>query len=311
MTKDGKRWTVLLMSEEGSGLRQFNVHSRALRLAVGGTGFFGLAFVVFAAMALTDGADSIRNAQLERENTLLTQELQTIRSRVGTLESELGVLARKDAELRVLAGLDAIDEEVLQVGIGGPGSPNLDAHPLVALNRETGEEAFAVAYDLNALERRARLLRESLTEASDSLSAHRDLLQATPSILPTSGTLTSRFSNARLHPIHNLELPHEGIDISAPRGTPIMAAANGRVTFAGRKSGYGLVVEVSHGYGYSTLYGHASELLVRIGQQIERGEVIARVGNTGIATSSHLHYEVRVAGRPVNPLNYVITGAIP
>jgi murein DD-endopeptidase MepM/ murein hydrolase activator NlpD len=168
-----------------------------------------------------------------------------------------------------------------------------------------------VTYDLNALERRTRLLRESLLEASDSLSAHRELLQATPSILPTAGLLTSGFTNARMHPIHNRALPHEGIDVAAPRGTPILAAANGRVTFAGRRSGYGLVVELDHGYGHSTLYGHADRIQVRVGQQVQRGDVIALVGSTGMATSPHLHYEVRVGGQPVNPMNYVITGAVP
>jgi len=83
------------------------------------------------------------------------------------------------------------------------------------------------------------------------------------------------------------------------------------VSFAGRRVGYGLTVELDHGFGYSTLYGHADKVLVRVGQRVERGDVIAQVGNTGIATSPHLHYEVRIGGVPVNPMNYVITGAVP
>ncbi len=299
------------MSDEGDDLRQYSFRSRSLRMTAGGVGFFGVAFVALAALAFVQGSHSLENGQLQRENTLLTHELSSIRDRVEELQGELALLTEKDAEIRVLAGLDIIDEEVLQVGVGGPGSPTLENHPLFRMDERKGAEAFAVAYDLNALERRARLLRESLIEASDSLAAHRDLLESTPSILPTDGRLTSRFTSARLHPIHNRELPHEGIDIAAPRGTPIMAAAKGRVSFAGRRSGYGLLVEIDHGYGYSTLYGHASELLVRIGQTVERGEVIARVGNTGLATSPHLHYEVRIAGRPVNPLSYIITDAVP
>jgi murein DD-endopeptidase MepM/ murein hydrolase activator NlpD len=83
------------------------------------------------------------------------------------------------------------------------------------------------------------------------------------------------------------------------------------VTYAARRSGYGLVVEIDHGYGYSTIYAHADRILVQRGQTVERGEVIAQVGSTGMATSPHLHYEVRVGGRPMNPLSYVITGAVP
>jgi len=230
---------------------------------------------------------------------------------VGGLEEELTLLGDQDSRIRMLAGLDATDEEILEVGIGGPGLDIPEAHPLWSLDSTMSKAAFAVEYDLNALERRARLLTESLTEASDSLMAHNHLLEPTPSILPAAGVLSSRFSMSRFHPIHHRALPHEGIDISAPHVTPILAAAKGIVTFAGWKSGLGYTVEISHGYGYLTRYGHASKLLVRRGQEVTRGEVIAQVGSTGISTSPHLHYEVRIGGTAVNPMNYVIGSVLP
>jgi murein DD-endopeptidase MepM/ murein hydrolase activator NlpD len=305
------KWTLLLISELGDDLRQLTFRSRTLRLALGGAGFFCLSLLAVFGVAGFQGGRALHTTQLERERTLLMAELAAVRGRVSELEGELDDLAERDAELRVMAGLEPIDPEVLQVGVGGPGAPVLETHPLYALNEEAGEQAFAATYDLNALERRSRLLRESLREASDSLAAHRDLLEAIPSILPAAGRLSSGFTSSRLHPIHNQVLPHEGVDISAPRGTPIMAAAHGRVVFAGTRSGYGMVVELDHGYGYSTVYGHASKLLVARGQQVQRGEVIALVGSSGIATSPHVHYEVRVAGRPVNPMNFVLSGVVP
>jgi murein DD-endopeptidase MepM/ murein hydrolase activator NlpD len=102
-----------------------------------------------------------------------------------------------------------------------------------------------------------------------------------------------------------------GVDISAPRGTPILASADGRVVRAAWVVGYGNTVEIDHGFGYMTLYGHASKLLARVGQRVRRGDVIALVGSTGIATSAHLHYEVRVNGRPQNPSNYILPGIVP
>jgi murein DD-endopeptidase MepM/ murein hydrolase activator NlpD len=164
---------------------------------------------------------------------------------------------------------------------------------------------------VDALERRIRLLDQSMDQAGDSLQAHHDLLQSTPSILPTAGLLSSRFSRSRVHPIHHRAVPHEGIDVSAPEGTPILASARGRVVRAGWVSGYGRMVEIDHGYGYTTRYGHASTLLVRVGETVERGDVIARVGNTGLSTASHLHYEVRVNGQPQNPMNYVLPDVVP
>ena len=166
--------------------------------------------------------------------------------------------------------------------------------------------AFAVSYDLNELERRARLLSASLLEATDSVLAHRDLLESTPSILPTTGWTSSSFSKSRMHPIHNRPLPHPGMDISAEEGTSIFAAAKGRVVRAGWVVGYGLTIEIDHGFGYSTLYGHAAELIAQRGQEVTRGDVIAQVGRTGIATSAHLHYEVRVNGVAQNPANFIL-----
>ncbi|MSR36803.1 MAG: M23 family metallopeptidase [Gemmatimonadetes bacterium] len=258
-----------------------------------------------------DSAARLEARRVARENEALTEQLVTIQDRVNTLEGSLGTISAMDSRLRLLAGLDSIDPELLQVGVGGPSTSGPESNPLWAVDSTLSKEAFVVGYDLNVLERRASLLRISLGEATDSLMAHVELLESMPSILPTSGIISSQFSKSRYHPIHQVPLPHEGVDIAAVSGTPIMAAAKGVITRSQWESGYGQMVEIDHGYGFTTRYGHASKLLVRVGQQVRRGDVIALVGNTGIATSSHLHYEVRVQSKPRNPLNYVIAGAIP
>ncbi len=315
MAKAGKtrsqKWTVLFLSEDGERNIQRTLHPALLRIVVSAGAFLFVALLTVLGAVGVVGGDALRSVYFERENTLLAEELTGIREQIEALESDLGFFALRDQEIRLVAGLDEIDEQVLQAGIGGPGHPTLEENPLYPIDQGTAEEAFAVSYDLSALQRRAQLLKASLTEASDSLTAHRALLGATPAILPTSGRLTSGFSTSRLHPIHSRELPHEGLDIAARHGAPIFAAANGRVTRVGRRAGYGLVVELNHGYGYSTLYGHASQLLVTRGQEVERGDVIAQVGTTGISTAPHLHYEVRINNRPVNPVTYLLPSAIP
>jgi murein DD-endopeptidase MepM/ murein hydrolase activator NlpD len=270
-----------------------------------------LALAGFGLTAALDAATRIQNRQLEARNLALASELEQFRTRVGRLESTLNDLSEKDARIRTLAGLETIDPEVMQAGVGGPGLGSLESYPLWDVDSVASKDAFALSYDLNALERRARLLAGSLDEATDSLQAHRDVLESMPSILPTTGWLSSRFSKARMHPIHNRPLPHEGVDISATKGTPIFAAAKGRVIRAGWVVGYGLTVEIDHGYGYTTLYGHASKLLVQRGQVVSRGDVIAQVGSTGIATASHLHYEVSLNGAPQNPANFILPDAVP
>ena len=154
------------------------------------------------------------------------------------------------------------------------------------------------------------MLSASFDEAADSLELHTARLAATPSIMPTSGWLTSAFSQMRSHPILHIGRPHEGIDVVAPSGTPIEAPAAGTVISAGWSTGYGNTVTLDHGFGLVTRYAHASRLLVRPGQRVRRGERIALVGNTGLATSSHLHYEVHVNGKPVDPLRYVLPNVV-
>ena len=309
MTRD--RWTLVLLKGEASAPRQFTVSPRSLRIAAGGAGFVAIVFLLLGAFLVKRGASHLEAQRLRSQNALLSTELDALHSRVSGLEATMGELTEDGAEVRLLAGLESLDDDVLQVGVGGPGMATPERHPLWPVDSTLGKTAFAVNYDVMALERRARLLTESMSEAADSLRAHRALLESTPSILPTPGLLSSGFSRERIHPIHHQTLAHEGIDVSAPRGTPIMAAARGKVIRSGWVSGYGQMVEVDHGFGYVTRYGHASKLLVRVGQTVERGDVIAQVGRTGIATSSHLHYEVLVNGQPQNPMNYVLRGSVP
>ena len=302
----GDRWTFLLVRDGHSTIKQYALSSRRLQVLVGG-GL--LAAIILLGYALTIGVDGyarLRSAQLDTRNTVLQDELQEFQMRVDHLESTLNQIAQNDARFRSIAGLESIDSEVLQAGVGGPGLVGPEAHSLWTIDPSISENLFEVSYDLNQLERRARLLSSSLEEATDSLLAHRDLLESTPSILPTPGWLSSSYSESRMHPIHNRPLPHPGVDISAPKGTSIYAAAKGKVIKAGWIVGYGLTIEIDHGFGYVTLYGHASELVASQGEEVQRGDVIARVGSTGIATSPHLHYEVRVQGIAQNPANFIL-----
>ena len=302
----GDRWTFLLVRDGHSAIKQYALSSRRLQVLVGGGLLAAIILIGYALTIGVDGYARLRSAQLDTRNTVLQDELQEFQMRVDHLESTLNQIAQDDARFRSIAGLESIDSEVLQAGVGGPGLVGPEAHSLWTIDPSISENLFEVSYDLNQLERRARLLSSSLEEATDSLLAHRDLLESTPSILPTPGWLSSSYSESRMHPIHNRPLPHPGVDISAPQGTSIYAAAKGKVIKAGWIVGYGLTIEIDHGFGYVTLYGHASELVASQGEEVQRGDVIARVGSTGIATSPHLHYEVRVQGIAQNPANFIL-----
>ena len=299
------------MSDEGSPIRQYSASPRTLHFLGSLFGGFTILVTGLAVFVAIDGSVRFEARKLEVQKSLLTQELQTIQGRVAQMEGSIDGLIEQDERFRLLAGLGIIDAEIFQVGVGGPGMLTPESSPLWEADPATAKETFATSYDLLALERRARLLSESLAEATDSLASHHDLLESWPSIVPTDGLLSSGFSYARLHPIYHKELPHPGIDLHALRGTPILAAAKGSVSYAGWKSGYGYTIEISHGFGFMTRYAHADEILVQKGQKILRGDVLGQVGRTGTATADHLHYEVWVGGKAKNPLDYVLSGVIP
>jgi murein DD-endopeptidase MepM/ murein hydrolase activator NlpD len=135
-------------------------------------------------------------------------------------------------------------------------------------------------------------------------------MAAMPSIMPTMGFLTSKFSMIRYHPILHENRPHEGIDITAAYGTKIFAPAAGRVIKVGYENGYGNLVAVDHGYGLETRYAHMSRWAVRVGQSVKRGDLLGYVGSTGLSTGPHLHYEVLRDGRAVDPLRFILPDAI-
>lgn len=123
-------------------------------------------------------------------------------------------------------------------------------------------------------------------------------------IVPVHGPITSPFGQ-RIHPIRQAESFHSGIDIGAPLGTPIRASKEGRVKFTGSAGGYGLTVIIDHGNGYTTTYAHCLSINVYEGQRVSKGQIIAQVGSTGVSTGPHLHFEIRVNGKAVNPINYL------
>ena len=300
------RWTFLVMRGEDDPVQQYMLSTQSLRL-LAGAGVVASMLVVAGALVLgTYSLQRINARSLEARNAALEEELTHFQGRLSELESTLDLVASNDAHFRSIAGLEIIDPEVLEAGIGGPGQGMPESSALWSVDSVTTKTIFATGYDLSTLERRARLLSESLDEATDSALSHRDLLESTPSILPTRGWLSSRFSQSRMHPVHNRPLPHEGIDISAPTGTPIFAAAKGRVIRSGWVVGYGLTVEVDHGFGFSTLYGHASTLIVQVGDEVTRGDAIAQVGSTGITTAPNLHYEVKVNGVAQDPSGFIL-----
>jgi murein DD-endopeptidase MepM/ murein hydrolase activator NlpD len=145
----------------------------------------------------------------------------------------------------------------------------------------------------------------SLRDLQGYFDKARTLLASAPSAWPARGWVTSDFG-ARMDPITAERVMHQGLDIATPHGHPVTSPSDGTVVFAGVENGYGKVITVDHGYGVRTRYGHLSEIAVKAGEKVKRGERIGAVGNTGRSTGPHLHYEVRVNGIPENPRKFIL-----
>jgi len=299
-----------MLVPHGSGAsRAVEVSQTFVKVLVGIGSVVALTFLVLGVAAISRGVSITRSRALENENRILADEIQRMRERMVGLRDTLSQFGEREQELRLLAGLSPTDRGVQQAGIGGPAGTWPERDSLATLGAN-GRQAFAARLDIDALARRASLLVRSLNEAYDSLAHHRERMAATPSIMPTKGWLSSAFAAERFHPLLHLARPHEGIDVSAPMGAEIEAPAAGVVTDVRWEDGYGVFLTVDHGFGLVTRYAHCSKVLVVRGQRVKRGQKIALVGSTGLATGPHLHYEVWVNGKPVDPKKYVMPDAI-
>jgi biotin carboxyl carrier protein len=301
-----RKWTIVLVPPGSGASRMIEVSQRLLKAAASAGVVLGLLALALGYGTVSRTVDLERADRLERENAQLAREIGQLQGQLSDLSDTLSTIAQRDVRIRLLANLEPNDPSVQQAGIGGPAGPPVALASAGVLGRRASE----VRVELGALIRRANLLAASYDEAGDSLELHRDRLASMPSIMPTAGWLSSAFSRMREHPVLHYARPHEGIDVTAPTGTPIQSPAAATVVAAGWEAGYGNVIELDHGFGIRTKFAHASRVLVRRGERVARGEIIAEVGNTGLATGPHLHYEVHVNGKPVDPLRYVLPDVV-
>ena len=304
-----QRWTVVVVPHGSGGSRTLQLSRRALKIVASGIGILTLATVVLGFTIVSKSVDLTRLERLERRNQALVEEITRAQQNVAVLQDTIAAISNRDQQIRLLAGLDPIDPDVQQAGIGGPIGPSSERELLLGETAE-GQRALQLGMELSSLLRRANLVAASFDVVVDSLQTHKSRLERTPSIMPTMGWLTSRFTRERFHPIHHEARPHQGIDVAAPIGTPIVAPADGRVIDVSTNGGYGQMLTVDHGNGVVTRYAHCSKILVKVGQRVRRNEKIALVGKTGLATAPHLHYEVIRHGRFVDPWTFILPDII-
>ncbi len=234
---------------------------------------------------------------LENENQLLKQKLVSISKNYSKLENELNDISKVSNDLRLATNLEPISNDEKLLGIGGSRS-------IVNLFSGTSPDIEDALKIVDNVTRKFDFEKSQFDEISAKLKENENLYESIPAILPAEGHYSSESFGMRLHPILKIYMMHEGIDIIANVGTPVKATGKGKVVFVGMKSGFGLAVEIDHGFGYRTVYGHLSSAKVKEGQMVKRGNIIAKTGNTGLSTGPHLHYEVLHNGQNLNPADF-------
>ena len=242
-------------------------------ITVAGTAVMG-SWAVAHSLSLSDEVERLRS-----ENVALMSSEARLEARLWDLQARLTGYELRTQELAVVAGIELTADSMLR-GLGGE-----------------APESLPPADQIEALSRRGRRLTAILDDVESRLAG-------VPSFLPAEGELTSRFGY-RSDPLTGKRSFHRGIDIGTEPGRAVYASADGTVSLAGRRLALGNAVHLSHGDGLTTRYGHLSQIAVEPGQSVQRGEIVGYVGRTGRATGYHLHFEVLLAGRPVDPLRYV------
>jgi murein DD-endopeptidase MepM/ murein hydrolase activator NlpD len=244
----------------------------------------------FSVQYFTSLSQTHELSKLRHEN----KELQTANEQFGksvdSLRTQLRTVEDRTRKLAIIAGITTLDE-ASQGGSGG------------LRNDENSSSPYRD--DIDKMSFRSHNLNKDLSVLEQKFTAQSRMLSSTPSIAPVRGILTDGFGG-RSDPFTGEAGQHNAVDISSAVGQPVRSPADGIVVKAEWANGYGNVVYVSHGYGYSTRYGHLSGFAVRPGARIKRGDILGYVGSTGRSTGPHLHYEVRVNNNPVNPLEYIL-----
>lgn len=302
-----KKVTFLVIPENTARVMQLRV-SRAFLATLVCIVCTGIAifFGIFHKYVQIKDASAARQVSAQQEVSSQRAQLQFFAQKINEMRSKVIALHELEKKVRSAADLVSRNGTKGSLGVGGPASDDLGGMPLLPMADGRNDITVETMREqLGQLDQASTLQIRSLEELYASLDEQRAILASTPSQRPAPGWYSSGFGY-RNSPFTGGKEFHKGIDISTPQGTPVVAPADGRVTYAGPYGSLGTTVVIDHGHGIITRYGHLDKLFAKRGHNVSRGEEIASVGSTGRSTAPHLHYEVYQKGVPVNPFHYIV-----
>ena len=277
---------------------------RALWLLAPGLCAIFMGALVAIALYLVNLHDINDYSRLAKKNRELEKQISFFSQRMTDLDDQFTNLKESNARIKVLANLAITPGHIETKSVGGP-DPLAAELTVSSIDAERKQQLVRMHQELQRLELGIAHEEGDIRHLSAHLKERQTLLNFTPSVWPVRGWISSRFGY-RVSPFTGRRELHRGLDIVNRAGTPIVVTADGQVVFAGYKGGYGKMVIVDHGVGKVTKYGHLSKIDVQNGDSVIRGQELGRLGSTGRSTGPHLHYEVVLNGKVVNPVDYLL-----
>ncbi len=302
-------YTVRIIPDKTDDIKLFTVTKSMVKyllasavilliLVIGSLGFAGYAYI-------NNQSDKEHIRQLQEANTIQQQQLSELDKKANSLQEDMDQLINLENELKQLSGIEINDENTADSSTdaaqNGQGGPYPQAPTIADVRNTLNNIENKMSGQRNNMQQLKLELQKAIVMKRQQIAISNQTISITPSIWPSQGVVSSpyglRWGGSDFHP---------GIDIANDMGTPIRATADGTVSVAGWNSGgYGNMVDIDHGNGVMTRYGHASYVVVTAGQHVKRGQIIAYMGSTGFSTGPHVHYEVRINGQAVDPSGYL------
>ena len=305
------QYSVIIIPKDHAKVRRWQISRRRILSVLILTGSFFTFVAAVAAGFVYYRGEYVKTADLRARGEQYETERSQLISRVGELEKVVQKTEELASKLETVAGLT---NKQIKIGLGPVEGGGKQGMHLASVNLEEAKKSPEI-YDETSL-KVINLKSVDLQEQAEDIANRLDQVfhvkrdptyfwSSMPTVWPVAGWITSDFGMRR-SPMTGARQLHSGLDIAAPYGASITAPGDGVVTFSGQHGGYGRAVIIDHGYGVATVFGHTSQLLVKQGDQVKRGMVIAKVGSSGRSTGPHLHYEVLVDGVPTNPMQYIV-----
>jgi murein DD-endopeptidase MepM/ murein hydrolase activator NlpD len=305
-----KHFTVLFIDDKGSPVRESRISKGLIQflVLVSFLGVTAIGIGIYKYMNLNQAvmANTHLMTQLEKQKSVIEGQRDQIKSfaqDINALKAKLISLNQFEQKIRIMANLEHKADQASLFAIGGSMPDDLDTGQ--PLSQEHDRLVREMHDHMEQVDQASSVQESSFDMLLKSLQSKKNLLAATPSLRPVDGWISSGFGY-RVSPFTGRKELHKGLDIATRQGTPIIAPADGLVTYAADKWLMGNMVTIDHGFGMVTRYGHIHKFLKHKGDRVKRGDVIALVGNTGRSTGPHLHYEVRLNGVPVDPQKYIL-----